>query len=283
MRILLAQNSLYYPAHGGGDKSNRLLIEALAARGHECRVVARISVFGESQHHQYLQTLSARHITPQSSEEGVVIFERARVEVHVVTNANLRAHFAAQAETFAPDVILVSTDDPAQLLLEVALRNTTARVVYLARATLAVPFGPDCAFPSEAKTERIRACDAVVGVSRYVADYIRRFGGIDAVHVPISLMEPEEWPLLGRFENEFVTLVNPCAVKGISIFLKLADRFPHLRFAAVPTWGTNPDDYAALQARPNIEILPVPVRSVRRSPGASTARSNRKNARRRAV
>ena len=47
MRILLAQNSLYYPAHGGGDKSNRLLMEALAARGHECRVVARISVFGE--------------------------------------------------------------------------------------------------------------------------------------------------------------------------------------------------------------------------------------------
>ena len=41
MRILLAQNSLYYPAHGGGDKSNRLLMEALAARGHACRVVAR--------------------------------------------------------------------------------------------------------------------------------------------------------------------------------------------------------------------------------------------------
>src|SRR5438552_1419363 len=46
MRILLAQNSLYYPAHGGGDKSNRLLLEALSARGHECRAVARISVFG---------------------------------------------------------------------------------------------------------------------------------------------------------------------------------------------------------------------------------------------
>jgi len=43
MRILLAQNSLYYPAHGGGDKSNRLLVEALAARGHVCRVVARIA------------------------------------------------------------------------------------------------------------------------------------------------------------------------------------------------------------------------------------------------
>src|ERR1035437_4575516 len=113
MRILLAQNSLYYPAHGGGDKSNRLLIEALAARGHVCRVVARISVCGEAEHTQYLAALAARGVTPQSSGGGVVVFERAGVEVHVVTNvgtnvganvgvnANLRVHFAAQAEAFA--------------------------------------------------------------------------------------------------------------------------------------------------------------------------------------
>src|ERR1035437_3567512 len=260
MRILLAQNSLYYPAHGGGDKSNRLLVEALAARGHECRVVARISVFGEAGHAQYLETLAARGITPQSAAGGVVVFQRAGVQVHVVTNGNLRAHFAAQAEAFAPGVILVSTDDPAQLLLEVALRNATAHVVYLARATLALPFGPDCAFPSQAKTERIRACDAVVGVSQYVADYIRQYAAIDAVHVPISLLEPEELepedrPLLGRFDNEFVTLVNPCAVKGIAIFLALADAFPETAFAAVPTWGTNQQDRAALAARPNLRLL----------------------------
>src|ERR1039457_7104528 len=255
MRILLAQNSLYYPAHGGGDKSNRLLIEALAARGHQCRVVARISVFGDAGHTQYLESLAARGVTPQSSGGGVVVFERAGVAVHVVTNGNLRAHFAAQAEAVAPDVILVSTDDPAQLLLELALRDATARVVYLARATLALPFGPDCAFPSQAKTERIRACDAVVGVSQYVADYIRQYARLDAVHVPISLMEPGDWPVLGRFDNEFVTFVNPCAVKGIAIFLALADAFPETAFAAVPTWGTNQQHLAALGARPNVRLL----------------------------
>ena len=255
MRILLAQNSLYYPAHGGGDKSNRLLLEALAARGHECRVVARISVFGEAGHTQYLEALAARGVTPQSSADGVVVFTRNGVEAHVVTDGNLRAQFEAQAEAFAPGVILVSTDDPAQLLLAAALRGASARVVYLARATLALPFGPDCAFPSQAKTERIRACDAVVGVSQYVADYIRRYAAIDAVHVPISLMEPEEWPLVGRFDNEFVTFVNPCAVKGIAIFLALADAFPDIAFAAVPTWGTNQQDRAALGARPNVRLL----------------------------
>jgi surfactin synthase thioesterase subunit len=134
-------------------------------------------------------------------------------------------------------------------------------VVYLARATLALPFGPDCAFPGELKTERMRAADGVVGVSRYVAGYIRKHAGIDAVHVPISLMEPlgagvgHAPPVIARFDNQFVTLVNPCAVKGIDIFLALADAFPQTAFAAVPMWGTNQQDRAALQARPNVTLL----------------------------
>ncbi|HMD71349.1 MAG TPA: thioesterase domain-containing protein [Bryobacteraceae bacterium] len=241
MRILLAQNSLYYPAHGGGDKSNRLLLEALAARGHACRVVAR-------------------GVAPMSVQGGVVVFERAGVEVHTVTDANLRAHFAGQVEAFDPEIILASTDDPAQMLLETALRAPRARVVYLARATLALPFGPDCAFPGELKTGRIRAADGVVGVSRYVADYIRKHAGIVAVHVPISLMGDAVGaghapPALGRFDNQFVTLVNPCAVKGIDIFLALADAFPETAFAAVPMWGTNQRDQTELRARANVTVI----------------------------
>jgi len=255
MRVLLAQNSLYYPAHGGGDKSNRLLMEALAARGHACAAVARIPVFGEQEHQRYAADLAARGVVPRSTDGGIVTFERAGVDVHVVTNASLRACLTREVESFRPEVILTSTDDPAQLLLEAALRVENARVVYLARATMAVPFGPDCAFPSEAKTERLRAVDRVVGVSQYVADYFRKFAGIDAVHVPISLLEPGEWPALGQFTNEFVTLVNPCAVKGVSIFLALADAFPETLFAAVPTWGTNEQDRAALRARPNVRLL----------------------------
>jgi surfactin synthase thioesterase subunit/glycosyltransferase involved in cell wall biosynthesis len=172
----------------------------------------------------------------------------------ITHHPNLRAYFAAQIAAFDPDAILTSTDDPAQLLLEVSLR-AHARTVYMARATLALPFGPDSAFPSVAKTEVLRQADAVVGVSRYVADYIRQWSDIPAVHVPISLLDPPPYPNLGRFENEFVTLVNPCAVKGISIFLELADRMPDVRFAGVPTWGTTRQDRAALANRANVTLL----------------------------
>jgi surfactin synthase thioesterase subunit/glycosyltransferase involved in cell wall biosynthesis len=252
MRILLAQNSVYYPAHGGGDKSNRLLVEAMAARGHTVRVVARISVFGEAEHDRYVAALRARGQTICPTDGRVVQFERNGVDVHVATNTSLRAYFAEQFDAFQPDVTMASTDDPAQMLLEIALRK---RVIYLARATLAVPFGPDCAFPSEVGTARLRRVDRVVGVSQYVADYFRRYAGIPAVHVPISLMEPGAWPELGRFENEFVTMTNPCAVKGIDIFLALADAFPQTAFAAVPAWGTNERDFAALRARANVHLL----------------------------
>jgi surfactin synthase thioesterase subunit/glycosyltransferase involved in cell wall biosynthesis len=256
MRILLAQNSLYYPAHGGGDKSNRLLLEALAARGHECRAVARLSTFGEADRDRYLAELETRGVRAEVERDGAVLFDRAGVRVCVSTLAHPRPRLEAEIRDFRPEAILASTDDPAQILLDAALAAESARVIYLARATMALPLGPDAAFPSESKTARIRACSRVVGVSQYVAGYVERYGSIDAVHAPISLIEREDWPDLGRCENEFVTMVNPCAVKGISIFLGLADAFPGLRFAAVPTWGTNSQDRAALQARGNIELLP---------------------------
>jgi len=94
-----------------------------------------------------------------------------------------------------------------------------------------------------------------VGVSNYVAEYCRKWGGLDAIHVPISLLEPGQPDILGRFDNPYVVLVNPCAVKGIEIFLSLADRMPTVAFAGVPTWGTTAHDLEEMQKRPNIRIL----------------------------
>lgn len=257
MRILLAQNSLYYPAHGGGDKSNRLLVEALANHGHECRVVARVHTrFGEEEHRQYLAELERRSVGITSSDGGVVRFRLHGVEVHAVTShPNFRGYFADQIGGFEPSMIILSTDDPAQVLLEVAAGQSDARLVYLTRTTLALPFGPESAFPSEEKSELLRKTDGVVGVSQYVADYIRQWSGIPAVALPISLMEPGPYPRLARFDNEFVTLVNPCAVKGISIFLALAERLPDVRFAAVPTWGTTEEDLEACHHHANVSVV----------------------------
>src|SRR5581483_7023492 len=66
MRILLAHNSLYYPSHGGGDKSNRLLLEALAQEGNDCRVVARTATVGAAEQENLLRGLAERSVTVRS-------------------------------------------------------------------------------------------------------------------------------------------------------------------------------------------------------------------------
>ena len=168
----------------------------------------------------------------------------------------MRAFFSRQITEFDPDVIITSTDDPGQLLFDLAIRAPRARVAYLVRATIAVPFGPDSSMVSVSKTENLRYADGVVGVSQYVANYVKEFSGIDAIHVPISLLERiPEYRDLGSFDNPYVSIVNPCAVKGITIFLDLADRLPHVEFAAVPTWGATAEDMENLQRRPNIQLF----------------------------
>lgn len=256
LRVLLAHNSLYYPSHGGGDRSNRLLMEALAARGHAVRVVARIENFGPEAHARFLGQLAERGVEVGSAGPEAVEFRLNGVEVHTLTeNPRVRAYFEGQIRAFDPEVIVTSTDDPAQLLFDVALRAGRARVVHLIRATIAAPFGPDASSVNPERTARLRQADAVVGVSEYVAKYAREHGGLDAVHVPISLMEPGEPPVLGKWDNPYVVIGNPCAVKGIAIFLELARRMPEVAFAAAPGWGTTAEDRAALEALPNVRLI----------------------------
>lgn len=255
MRILLAHNSPYYPSFGGGDKSNRLLMAALAARGHHVSVLARVAEFGPDVHSRLEQDMEQRGIAIRSHSEELQ-FMLEGVEVRVFTRGtSLRAWISARMQESHPEVILTSTDDPAHLMLGPALQLDKARVIYLVRAIIALPFGPASSLPSSMRSAVLRRTDGSVAVSEYVAQYAREWDGLDTVHVPISLPDRSIFPELGRFDNCFVTMVNPCAGKGLVIFLALVRHFPEVRFAAVPTWGTTGADMAALRALPNITIL----------------------------
>ncbi len=265
MKLLLVQNSLYYPAYGGGNKSNRLLLEALAARGHACRVVTRVSETLDAERLQtFLADLESRGVEIQSAAGGLVVFERNGVSVHTQTSVRkVREHLMRQIDEFHPDWVLVSTDDPLQLFLRAALEKAPSRVIYLARTTLALPFGPDTALPSPERAGNLRRVAAIVAVSSYVSRYMKQHAGLHAEVLPISLHGSGPFPRLGRFGKGYVTMVNPCAIKGISIFLELARRFSRIPFAAVPMWGTNEDDLRALEALPNVTLLP-PVEEIDR-------------------
>jgi len=258
MKILLLQYLNYLPSHGGANKCNRLLLEGLAQRGHLCRVIAPAKgVQGLKTEAQFHNALSDRGLSlANSPSTGVDIFYHKGVEVHAVTDLSLlRQHVVKLIHEFEPTWILVSSEDLAQLLLEVALESYPARVVYLAHTLHMLPFGPKSFLSSSVKTGLLQQVAGVITVSHFMKDYIKRWSGLESTVLPFPVYGAGPFPHFGCFGQGFVTAINPCAYKGLSIFLALANALPEVQFAAVPTWGTTSDERAALQQLPNVHVF----------------------------
>jgi thioesterase domain-containing protein len=259
MRILLVQNLVYVPSHGGANKANRLMLEGLAARSHDCRAVALATAAqGAGTRDVFLSELAARSLEVTASAPGVDVFRANGVEVHAVSDpARLLPTIAAQVAAFAPDCVVLSHAGPAQALLEATLEAAPGRLVYLAHTTLWLPFGPGSFHPDPAEAALLRRAAAVVSVSQFGRGYLQRWGGLDSEALAFPMYGEGPFPDLARFDQGAVTLVNPSSVKGISIFLDLAARFPGLPFAAVPTYRTTRADRESLEALPNVRLLPA--------------------------
>jgi glycosyltransferase involved in cell wall biosynthesis len=255
VRILLTMNVPYFPSHGGANKSNRLLLESLVANGHSVRVVVPSQGIPALFTHEELECALAEHASAVQRFADSYLFSINGVVVRAVKDpAQLKKCLSEQLKEFKPDFTLCSTEDPSQNLLDTALKAET-RVIYMARTTSFLPFGPQAYFPSETRSKLLENVTAIVTISDFVAGYVRQWSGLKAVSLPLSLFGPGPFPDFSCFEKGFVTILNPCAVKGLSIFLSLAKAFPDVAFAAVPTWGTTIEDRAALNAVRNITVL----------------------------
>ncbi|MEU4244967.1 glycosyltransferase family 4 protein [Actinoplanes sp. NPDC026619] len=249
MRIVLAQNMPHVPTYGGANRSNRIMLEHLAARGHDCTVVAPMHVTRAE-----LDRRLAGYAVDDARVDGdTVSFELNGVRVRaVLVPQRLVREVRRCVAAVGPDRVLVPSDDPGAMMLGASLVAAPDRVVYLAHTVQQLPFGPASFHPSPAATRLVHRCAAVVAVSRTVQDHLRRWGGLDSALMYPAVYGDGPYPLA---EGDAVTMVNPCAYKGIEIFLGLADAFPHVPFLAVPTWGTTGADLGSLRQRPNIELM----------------------------
>jgi len=246
MRILLTANASYVPPRGGATRSNLLWLEHMAAHGHACRVVAAALA----------DTAGKREQLERENSRQQTLADRGVEVVEVAQRAQLAPALRREIREFQPDWVLVSSEDLGHLLLREAHQSAPGRVVYLAHTPQFFPFGPASWNPDPGASELVRRSAAVVAIGRHTAAYIRQHAGREAVVIHPPIYGPGPFPNLASFDTAQVTMVNPCAVKGISIFLALADRFPECGFGALPGWGTTVADLAELSARPNIEILP---------------------------
>jgi glycosyltransferase involved in cell wall biosynthesis len=254
MRIVFAQNMIHLPAHGGANKSNRVLAELLAARGHECHLVAPLGGVMRTSD-QDPDTLWDRYgARLLGRDEAAVRYELGGVQVHGVRSpSGLVKRVRTTIAEVRPDWVVVPSDDPGSMVLAAALGAAPDRVVYLTYTIQQLPFGPSAFYPSAGGAALVRRAAGTLAISRAAQRYVHDWAGIraDLLYPPVygSIPEPRTDDGSGA-----ITIVNPCGYKGLTIFLSLAETFPDLPFLAVPTWGTTADDRAQLARRPNIEI-----------------------------
>jgi glycosyltransferase involved in cell wall biosynthesis len=232
MRILLASNASYAPPRGGSTRSNLAWLRHLVAAGHQCRVIGA-SIDAED-HGTVDGGLPIRCVHDLARRSGVVAEEIGR---------------------FRPDWVLVSSEDVSHSLLREAAHAAPERIVYLAHTPQFFPFGPESWNPHGAALHVVHNARAVVAIGHHMAAYIRRYAGVNAavIHPPIYGRAP--WPQYSNFDGGWVTMINPCQVKGITIFSSLAERFPDRQFAALIGWGTTAADKQSLSALPNVRLL----------------------------
>lgn len=255
MHILLLQATTHLPGFGGAPIANRHLLEGLAEQGHRVTVVGASSVSAEKVREHLDEDQAV-----ESVDDGLLNFRHRGVDVYGYRDRRRLVKEAAErVVAAAPDRVLVSSEDLNDALLEAAFRACPDRVVYVGHTTVQFPFGPAALSERPAGVELLRRSAGILTVSRYLEDYFYRWAGLEARAISFPVYGRGPWGRSGgeasRFETGDVTIVNPCALKGLPIFLELARAFPGVRFAAVPSWGTNNADRAALEALPNVEIL----------------------------
>jgi len=263
VRLLFAHPSLLARGnHQGAIKSQRALVAALAAAGHECEVVAErpravpaledwvrlTSVTAPSRASSSIRfTVTRTPPLSPSAPDGVRKLAgtfRRRTEFYAL----VRRRFA----TFAPDWVICESGTMSVR----AMRAIAGERLAIAVATPAsLPFGPLSAAPSwSGSASRVYGrTRKIFCVSRFAADYVRRHTGVDAVVQPQLSYGAGPFEVGARFDGA-VTIVNPAPHKGGAIFAALAVAFPAMRFRAVESYAR---PVPGLRALANVELVPA--------------------------
>ncbi len=251
MKVLLASNASHVPPRGGSTRSNLVWLRHLATHGHECRVVAaaaeKTTPEERARFEAELRGQSLEGGAETVSPEGIRFFN---VDAPAARPLVLRA----QIETWNPDWVLVSSEDLSHGLLREAFRSAPGKVVYLGHTPQFFPFGTESWNQDETATKLLRGAAGIVTISHSVAAHVEKFVGVKSkvIHPPMYGAAP--WPFYQNWGKGTVTMINPCAVKGISVFADLARAFPAVPFTGLRGWGTTGEDEALLRAIPNVTL-----------------------------
>lgn len=254
MKILLVQSMEYLYPWGGAHKANRILMEGLAERGHECRVITpSLGIVG---YEEFLATKIRDNdfeVLEDIPDELFVIRRKGVTAYTVKKMFQVFPFIKRSIDAFKPDITIVSEDN-THLLLETVL-ETESRTVFFAHSQATIPFGPECFHEDRSKISLYKKLNGIISVSEYLKGYFLTHAGLDSTVIYFPSYGPGPFPYLADFDNKYITVINPSAIKGLSIFIGLARQMPHLQFAAVPTWATMDEEIEEMRSVSNITII----------------------------
>ncbi len=260
MKIMLLQDEVYLPSLGGATKANRFLLQAMVRRGHDCWALTRAltrSLDGPNNESQLLDGLACRNVTVDRARPGVFAYAYDGVHVEAINldgDAQRRDYIVERLDRLRPDWVLVA-DDKRRFMLAAAMHAGPQRVVLLLQTIVQLPFGPLSLNSSPPHTTLMRQARAIVVISEFLQQYMQTHAGLTANVCVLPFFGPGPFPNLAQYDRGYITMINPCRLKGVAIFLELAREFAEFEFAAVPTWGANHELLAQLQQLHNVRIL----------------------------
>lgn len=253
--LLLIHHGIYLNPIGGAAKADRCIIEHLAAIGFECHAIVPL-----------VEDPWELHVRkPDVQIPGVRQATLGGVVVHCVSACGLSdfkafglfcSYVEATIGRIEPDWIFVTGSDRGHLILRAAMQASPFdNIIYIPRAPTELPCGPDALYENRVACELMAKVTKLYCPSDFMKRYMKKWCGLDAepLHVPAYGSRP--FPNYSCRPGSFVTMINPCAVKGIDIFLALARENPELTFAAVPAWGTTRRDLDRLLEATNVTVL----------------------------
>ena len=260
MRLLLILDDLYIPSYGGGIKGARRLMEGLASAGHTTCVVSSALTRGDEgprDAEQFVRAMQARGVAAANPAPHVHTYMSDRVEVHATSfpdTGGAGDYVGQVVGTFRPDWV-IANEDKRRFALRSALAVAPDKLILLFQTIIQLPFGPMSVAADPAQEQLCERAQAVIVISRFLQRYVEEHSRLKPVVMQPPVYGDGPFPVLGRYDRGFVTMINPCELKGITILLALADARPEVSFAAVPTWGTTDRELRELHARNNINVL----------------------------
>jgi glycosyltransferase involved in cell wall biosynthesis len=251
MKVLFIQDGGFF-TWGGGLKLNRLLAHELSANGWDCKAVVLASTAARRVSHD-VQT----DFKILERQEDYILVDDAGVSAYVYTDRRkyfeqLRRHI----EALQPDCLFMASLQNGYVAFKESLSEKWwPRTVLAVHVLSTLPFGPYASRRDRIATDFFRRVGGIVTVSNYVAQYIETHSGAKAHVFAFPAFGRGPFPDYGKAAGGFITLINAGVGKGLPIFLRLAQRMPEYRFAAVKSWNTTPAVISRLRRQANITIL----------------------------